>query len=214
MLGQGLTSGQVRGHRRGLLTPHLVQLRQRLRAFFRRSGGQRGLLRQGNALLGGRRVAVVSYERSFDLGHRLLDRRRAGGERGDLTAGDPSQLEDLFPTRLNGGELQAQTVVDVVHDPRVVQLRCGDAVLVDHPPVQGGPPPVNTLHPVGDHQVIVQVRVTVTRVIVSELRGHKALVGVDLLDPTTATTGVDRVVLQVGHDVSDGRLMGGLDAGS
>ena len=76
--------------------------------------------------------------------------------------------------------------------------------------VQGAPASVGALDPVGDHEVGVQVRVSLAGVPVVESRGHDAA-RLCLDDSPGALAGADGVGLHHVHDVIDRVVVSGLD---
>ena len=107
--------------------------------------------------------------------------------------------------------LHSQARGQGIHEVVVVGLAQGD--LGGHERaagVQGAPAPVGALDPVGDHEVGVQVGVSLAGVPVVERCGHDAA-RFCLDDSPGALAGADGVGLHHGHDVIDRVVVSGLD---
>ncbi len=98
----------------------------------------------------------------------------------------------------------------MVGEQPVVALRHRDRGPVHRAGVQGAPPPVGALHPVGDHDMGVQVRVVVAGVPVVERRGDHPP-GLHLRHAVRADPGPGHVPLHDREDVGDGLPVRGVD---
>ena len=98
---------------------------------------------------------------------------------------------------------QPETLRDAVGQCVVVPLGHRDGRPVHRPGVEGAPPPVRPLHPVGDDDVGVQVGVVLAGVPVVEGRRDDTS-GLDLGDPVGAHAGAGDVPLDDGEHVLDG----------
>ncbi|MNW40065.1 hypothetical protein D3C74_171700 [compost metagenome] len=78
-------------------------------------------------------------------------------------------------------------------------------------PVDGTPLAIHPQHFVGNDNVVMQLRIPITGVIMPEGGVDQASVHVFGADPVLAAAGEDRIVLQVLHGVFDGLVMGFLD---
>ena len=142
-----------------------------------------------------------------------LDLGVPGGECLQEAVVDAVDLPVLPPGARDGAHvpLHSQARGQGVHEVVVVGLAQG--YLGGHERatgVQGAPGPVGALDPVGDHEVGVQVRVSLAGVPVVESRGHDAA-RLCLDDASGALAGADGVGLHHGHDVLDRVVVSGLD---
>ena len=142
-----------------------------------------------------------------------LDLGVPGGEGFQEAVVDAVDLPVLPPGARDGADvpLHPQARGQGVHEVVVVGLAQGD--LGGHERatgVQGAPAPVGALDPVGDHEVGVQVRVSLAGVPVVERRRDDAA-RLCLDDSPGALAGADGVGLHHGHDVIDRVVVSGLD---
>ena len=199
--------GCATGYLAGGVGPPGQQLTQRVRGL-RGSGRQRGLLSQLHDLRAGRCPAVVGVEPGAQRGQLAGDRRRPGGERGQQVLTHPGDLMGSSPLHPPGPEPPPHRKPgrEVISEHVVEHLRHRHRGQEQGPPIQGAPPPVGALDPVGDDHMGMQVRVPVSGVpMVEPGREHPARA--DLHRPLGAHPGEQGTVLDQPEHGDDRSVM-------
>ena len=114
---------------------------------------------------------------------------------------------DGFAVLHPGLELQTRQLRDVFLDFTVIKLRAFDPVLIQNSAINRRPFIIRTLNPVGNHHVIVQVRIACAGVVMTEFRTNNPAFGVDLPYPVMAPPGHNHGVFKVPHHVLNCVLM-------
>jgi len=180
------------------LPPFLRELLQRV-DLLRFPGGEGGLLPQPDDRRGVGASAVVGLVLLDEPVGLDVDRRRPPGEQLEELLGDGGEFEGRVALRAAFPVLprEAEAGGEVIGEQGVVAFRHRDRGAVQGAGVQGAPPPVRALRPVGDHHVGVQVRVVLAGVPVVE-RGSDHAVDVDLGGAVGADPGAGDVPLEQG----------------
>ncbi len=178
-----------------------------------RPGLQGRLLRDGDEGLRVWRAAVVALVLLDEPLGRRADGGGAGGERVDQVRVDARDLHHrpLAGGGDPGGRRDPEPAAHLGHDGGVVELRRGHVHAVQELGVDGAPLAVYALDLVRDHDVVVQLRVPVPGVVVTEHGRRDAALDLDLRDPVGTGTGGDRLALEVADRVAHGPLLGRLD---
>ena len=100
---------------------------------------------------------------------------------------------DRFAVLHPGLELQTRQLRDVFLDFTVIKLRAFDPVLIQNSAVDRRPFIIRAFNTVGNHDVIVQVRIACTGVVVTEFRANNPAFSVDLPDAIMAPPGHNHI---------------------
>ena len=114
---------------------------------------------------------------------------------------------DGFAVLHPGLELQTRQLRDVFLDFTVIKFAAFDPVLIQNSAVNRRPFIILTFNTVGNHHVIVQVRIACAGVVMTEFRTNNSAFGVDLPDAIMTPPGHNHGVFKVPHHVLNRVLM-------
>jgi hypothetical protein len=206
--------GQFGNPRRGLVPdvvagpfpPSAAQLRETVMGLVR-AGLQHRPLAQVEHLDIGRLAAMRGHELGDERVLAVLDGRRAPGELGHRRLGDAGHLEAELVGVPPAPTVPAppEPLGQEVRQDALVQLGEHHHRLEQPPAIQRPPRPIrHGSGTIGDHHMIVELRVTGMRVPMGERGGHHA-VDVLLDHAVGARPGVEHLTLGVGQHHVDGR---------
>ena len=170
-----------------------MQIFQRPRLTLGRTCRQRRLLRKFNKLLFGRFVAVISHKFCLHPVKFSANIAAPGGKSTHHLVANANDFMDRFAVLHPGLELQTRQLRDVFLDFTVIKLRAFDPVLIQNSAVNRRPFIICAFNTVGNHDVIVQVRIACPGVVVTEFRTNNSAFGVDLPYPVMAPPGHNHI---------------------
>ena len=121
-------------------------------------------------------------------------------------------VHGLLPIQRPRLKLQAGQLGDILLNQRVIKFRGLDTVRINHASINRRPLTIGALNPVGNHDVIVQVRVSRARVPVTKFCADHTRRRLNLTHTVAATAGHHNVLLQMTNHVLNGTLMRRLNA--